>query len=675
MSSKRVWCLWLMMGCQGLTPYEESSEPRDCTSPPTFYLDQDGDGFGTLSRQMASCTAPEGYVLDHSDCDDTDPMVNPEAEEVCDAESVDENCNEYVNEADSTLNQSSRIQYFPDEDTDGFGVSEDPVWACSNPSKPSMQYVEQGGDCNDQNSDIHPGAIEICDVWDTDEDCDGLIDDEDPSVERTSPLLLVPDKDRDGFGDMDASPQSFCDMPAEEGWSADPRDCDDTLDSVNPGHREQVDELDNDCDGLIDEQGVRDADLQWTGTAGSASLGEQVAWLGDVNADGYADYGFASYETGVFIEYGSNKKGWDVTVDSSSQSIPYRGMSLVGAAGDLDGDAVDDFYVVNSTGVHLFWGDRGGHSIGRIGDADVYFGMKNMESVETAGDLDGDGYDELLMGVPLAYYGLYEVCSVVILAGGEKRIFSSGPIDWDVPRYLGLRDLECGAAVSGAGDTDGDGYEDILFGSPGEGAYGSASWVSGSNVEDAITSTADVDALLMGDQHPGGAGSALAGLGDVDGDGYDDFIVGTDTANRAYLYFGQPSGMEDGSLKDASVVFSGENTNDMAGHVVSTAGDTNGDGFADVLIGAPRAKNHDAKRAGSSYLFLGGSGISGSWTLGGADWSIGGEKYLDDAGAALAGGGDVNADGYDDFIIGAPGQDGTAKNAGAAYLVFGRVGL
>ncbi|NOY24482.1 MAG: hypothetical protein GXP62_01280 [Oligoflexia bacterium] len=182
------------------------------------------------------------------------------------------------------------------------------------------------------------------------------------------------------------------------------------------------------------------------------------------------------------------------------------------------------------------------------------------------------------------------------------------------------------------------------------------------------------DAEFTGAASDDRAGSAVASAGDVNGDGYDDILIGAyynddggSNAGAAYLVLGGSS-VASTSLDSADAQFTGEASNDYAGYAVAGIGDVNADGYDDILIGAD-GNDDGGSYAGAAYLVLGGSSVA-STSLDGADAQFTGEAS-DLAGYAVAGAGDVNADGYDDILIGAIYNDAAASGAGAAYLVMG----
>jgi hypothetical protein len=190
----------------------------------------------------------------------------------------------------------------------------------------------------------------------------------------------------------------------------------------------------------------------------------------------------------------------------------------------------------------------------------------------------------------------------------------------------------------------------------------------------------DADASFTGEDDNDKAGYSVAAAGDVNGDGYDDFLIGAmydeeedPEAGQVYLIFGNASGWwMDINLSQADASFLGENDGDHAGASVAGAGDVNGDGFDDILIGAPENTGWNMY-SGQAYLILGkASGWSMDTSLSNSDASFWGEGSYDHCGANVAGAGDVNDDGYDDFLIGASYNDESGINAGQTYLILGK---
>ncbi|MBX2800647.1 MAG: putative metal-binding motif-containing protein [Myxococcales bacterium] len=231
----------------------------------TWAIDLDGDTFGDASEVTASCLPPSPqHVRDHSDCDDDDAMVSPVAEELCNG--VDDDCNRSVDDgaADAPM-------WFTDADADGFGDALSAMASCTRPKG----MVAQGTDCDDENTLIHPLALELCDGIDN--NCNLDVDDDDPLV--TARPRWYADTDGDGFG-ASSSVVVSCAQPAD--YAAVPGDCDDGDLGINPGASETCDGLDEDCDGLVDDA---DPDLDRS----TASV-----WYADTDGDGAGDAAEAS---------------------------------------------------------------------------------------------------------------------------------------------------------------------------------------------------------------------------------------------------------------------------------------------------------------------------------------------------------------------------------------------
>ena len=199
----------------------------------TFYADADLDGFGgTLTAE--ACEAPFGFVEDDSDCDDLNAAAYPGAPEVCD--DVDNNCDGTVDADDPAVDLSTARTFYADSDSDGYGDPSTGEQACSAPS----DSVENADDCDDTDADLNPETL-----WYSDIDGDGF-----------------------GFGDFSTA---SCEAP--DGYSRDASDCNDYDATVSPAADEICDDIDNNCDGTVDEDSAIDA----------------PSWYADVDGDGYGD--------------------------------------------------------------------------------------------------------------------------------------------------------------------------------------------------------------------------------------------------------------------------------------------------------------------------------------------------------------------------------------------------
>lgn len=181
--------------------------------PLTYYADSDGDGFGDFNNFVQACSQPEGYVLNDGDCDDMDASINP------------------------------NTVWYLDADGDGYGDNNTAVQNCE---EPLGGYVLIGGDCDDTNEEVNPSAPEVCNG--IDDNCNGLIDAEDPDVEDAE--MYYVDEDEDGYGVGD--PILFCSNPGP-GYATVAGDCNDQNPDVNPGVSEICNGEDTDCNGLVDD--------------------------------------------------------------------------------------------------------------------------------------------------------------------------------------------------------------------------------------------------------------------------------------------------------------------------------------------------------------------------------------------------------------------------------------
>jgi MYXO-CTERM domain-containing protein len=284
-------------------------------------------------------------------------------------------------------------------------------------------------------------------------------------------------------------------------------------------------------------------------------------------------------------------------------------------------------------------------------------------SVSSAGDVNGDGYADVVIsaqpetgateGNAFVFYGS---------AAGLDTTPSWAAASGEGGDYIGGR----GAA---AGDVNGDGYGDLIVGGydydDGEDEVWKAYLYLGSPT--GLEATADWTASAFADQSAFAKTSASAG--DVNGDGYDDVLVGAYTEDspenaegKAYLYLGSASGLE------TDPAWSAEANRDYSyfGISLASAGDVNGDGYDDVVVGADAYADPELNE-GAAYLYLGSAGgLDES-----ATWSVQGEMGYAGLGISVSSAGDVNGDGYDDVIVGANGYGGAGLGGGAAFVFLG----
>ena len=360
---------------------------------------------------------------------------------------------------------------------------------------------------------------------------------------------------------------------------------------------------------------------------------------------------------------------WACTItasDGDAESAP--GLALVVPEWRFSGWGDDPFAVVDGD-VHL---------IGTTSQAQA--GL----STAVAGDVDGDGILDIVVGAPQDDSG-HTNAGRAYLALSSHFIGSDTALLSDAYRIIeGTTESQrVGSAVAGGIDLGGGSAPDVFVGAygadiiePDDGAVG-LFWDAGGDSPSPLTLD-DADVLLHGATDRELAGSALVVVDDMDGDTLPELLVGAphnDTggsrSGTAYLVLG--SSMTTGGIIDLGdhPMFYGESGIDLAGTVVHSAGDVDTDGIPDLMVAAPYNETSGA-RAGRVYIVYGVDALTyPTLTLGDADIRIHGEVAYDQAGLGLSGGHDIDGDGSPEVLIGAPYHDDPTEDAGRAYLFWG----
>ena len=363
------------------------------------------------------------------------------------------------------------------------------------------------------------------------------------------------------------------------------------------------------------------------------------------------------------------------------------------SAGDVDGDGLDDLligaYLNDAAGedagaVYVVLGSSlGSRRRFLLSEADYVLlgeaaGDGAGRSVSSAGDVDGDGLADLLVGAYRNDGGAENAGAAYVILGaslGSTRVLSLADSDHI---FRGeLAEDWAGFSVSGAGDLDGDGLDDIAIGAPTghQPKPGVAYVFRGSSLSgETERSLLEADYRLSGENAGDWAGYSLAPAGDVDGDGRGDLLVGVPTQppgtqdDRAYLVLGKSfEGEREIALEDTDFKLKGELGYNWASYSVSSAGDVDGDGLSDILIGSPASLN--VKDFGAAYLLLGKSLVDpGTIILSKADRKVVTAYSYDYAGRSVAGIGDVDGDGLDDVVVSAYRDRDGGIRAGAVYV-------
>ena len=379
------------------------------------------------------------------------------------------------------------------------------------------------------------------------------------------------------------------------------------------------------------------------------------------------------------LTYSVTKEGND--------AYAYYGMS-VASAGDVNGDGYSEVIVgascfdsgqTDEGKVFVYYGSSSGLSTTADWTAESDQAYSNMgRSVACAGDVNGDGYSDVIVGAERYIYETYNQGAAFVWFGSSGGLGANGTpgnSDW---RYYGSTQTSngFGRAVACAGDVNGDGFSDIIISAPYYSSYyrthdGAVSAFYGSSGGPGGPSR-----TYYGGQDYAEFGSSVASAGDVNGDGYSDIIIGApsyDGGNtdegRVFVYHGSSSGLS------GSANWTADSNKDGAhlGWSASSAGDVNGDGYSDIVVGAP-TYSQDYTGEGAAFVWHGGSGgLGDSGTPLNADWESYGGQASANFGQSVASAGDVNGDGYADIIVGAPRYDNGQSDEGRAYVWLGSV--
>jgi hypothetical protein len=471
-----------------------------------------------------------------------------------------------------------------------------------------------------------------------------------------------------------------------------------------------LDLTDRDLAARID--GIERIDL---GSGGNTLIVDQLAVFNETPASG----------AGVHI----------LTVDGAAGSaVTFTEAQWSSAGTVVDGSTTYDRYVLGNAEVRIAQGVAVTTSVslttlsaaqGFIIQGDAA-GDGAGWSVSDAGDVNGDGFGDIIVGAFNSGDGGSNSGAAYVVFGKSTGF---GTPDGSGRQVIDLTTLSAadgfvipgdaaddfaGSSVSAAGDVNGDGFDDLIVGANGNddggsraGAtyvvFGKASGfgtdVGGRQVIDVATLSASDGFVILGAAAQDRSGGSVSAAGDINGDGFDDLIVGAIlnrdggiNAGAAYVVFGKADGfgVDDGGRQVIDLttlsaadgfVLQGAAAQNLTGSSVSSAGDINGDGFADLIVGAQNASG----AAGAAYVVFGkstGFGVDASGrqvidlgNLSPADgFIIRGANNYDNAGYSVSAVGDINGDGFDDLIVGALNNSDGDIQAGAAYVVFGHSG-
>lgn len=376
----------------------------------TFYLDEDEDGYGSPTISMLDCEPPAGYVANPDDCNDIDTFVSPDAQEICD--NIDNNCDGLIDDADPTV--IGQMVWFIDYDADGFGNQAFQESSCTQPSG----YVSNSGDCNDLDENISPNGQEICDELDN--NCDTQIDE---GVTTT----YYTDDDADGFGAAGPTIEA-CSVPT--GYSETSGDCNDNTDAVFPGNPEICDNVDNNCNGQVDEGIFQD-------------------WFLDYDQDGYGDDNFVENNceppSNLYVGQGGDCNDLDSTYNPGA-SLDCTGEDY-NCDGQIDNDLDLDGYPDEACGGDDC--DDGDASIYPAQDNECTWGNSCREILDN-GLSNGSGlYTIDVDGFAVGESFEYVYCDMDSYGGGWTMIANNSASDSTLVSSDMISDSTLGSAASG----------------------------------------------------------------------------------------------------------------------------------------------------------------------------------------------------------------------------------
>jgi hypothetical protein len=419
-----------------------------------------------------------------------------------------------------------------------------------------------------------------------------------------------------------------------------------------------------------------------------ARLGHALSCAGDLNGDGYSDIAIGAYlydkgssNEGVVMIHLGSQNGIGIApsqILESDQTEAQFGIS-VACAGDVNGDGYADLIAgaryydkghVNEGAAFIYQGSKDGLDPIAISVLESNQGDAWLGSaVASAGDVNGDGYSDVLVGCYAFDHGQKDEGSVFVWYGRADSIKETVVTNLE----MNLPGSQFGWSVSGAGDVNGDGFGDVIISANnydnGETGEGAAFIFHGS----AQGLAAVPNMTLEGNQQYASLGS-VASAGDVNGDGYGDVIVGmplydngVENTGKAWIFYGSSLGLGLGNLTETTLL--GTQQDARFGSSVSSAGDVNKDGYGDIVIGEPEYDiSNPYMDEGRAIIYYGAAnGIN----LNTNPTIINGSTDGSYMGITVAGSIDANKDGFGDVLIGNPWYTSGEDYEGAVFIYYG----